>query len=296
MEFDGHRITAAFAGDKKIITDIFILALNPFYTADILSLTPDLEKQAELKLFRSLVREGPHTQVSFRLAFGEPIRFPRERTAVVVSDSEFNLTLFAQEQVWDKDVDLGESIASLWTGTSCISSVPGKIYGKPVENCTREEFIQEVKAQILACDALNEMVQAANEGKKLEEFSLLDIEVWHEWKFSSSGIQGHQPKWATTVRTQAFMPGQQTPVANLFLAGAHTRTQAHVWSIEGAVESGRRAARAIDGRVTVIDQYKPAWITGLARIDDFLYALKAPHLIDTVGILIVVVLITLFLS
>ena len=46
MEFDGHRITAAFAGDKKIITDIFILALNPFYTADILSLTPDLEKQA----------------------------------------------------------------------------------------------------------------------------------------------------------------------------------------------------------------------------------------------------------
>ena len=75
MEFDGHRITAAFAGDKKIIADIFILALNPFYTADILSQTPDLEKQAELKLFRSLVREGPHTQVSFRLAFGEPIRF-----------------------------------------------------------------------------------------------------------------------------------------------------------------------------------------------------------------------------
>ncbi len=33
------------------------------------------------------------------------------------------------------------------------------------------------------------------------------------------------------------------PIANLFLAGAHTQTQAHVWSIEGAVESGRRSAK-----------------------------------------------------
>jgi len=59
------------------------------------------------------------------VAFSEKIKFPRVRTAVVVSDSEFNLTLFAEEQVWDKDVDLGQNIKSLWTGTSCISSVPG---------------------------------------------------------------------------------------------------------------------------------------------------------------------------
>lgn len=291
LEFDGRRITTAVAGEKKITADVFILALNPFYTADILRRSPDLEKQAELRLFQPLVQEGPHTQVSFRMAFGEPIHFPRERTAVVVSDSEFNLTLFAQEQAWDKHIDLGASIKSLWTGTSCISSVPGRIYGKPVENCTREEFIQEVKAQVLACGALDELVRTANHGKKLSDFPMVEIEVWHEWEFSRHGIKGVQPKWVTTFQTQPFMPAQRTPVPNLFLAGAHTRTQAHVWSIEGAVESGRRAARAIDERITVIDQYKPDWIIGLSRIDDWLYRLKAPHLIDAAGLLFVLAIV-----
>lgn len=57
-----------------------------------------------------------------------------------------DLTLFAEEQVWDKGVDLGQNIKSLWTGTSCISTVPGRIYHKPVNTCTKEEFIEEVRS------------------------------------------------------------------------------------------------------------------------------------------------------
>jgi len=287
LEFDGSRISAAYCGDEQIEGDIFLLAINPFMTADILSATPELERQEELRLFKPLIQDGPHAQVSFRLAFGEAINFPRQRTAVVVSDSEFNLTLFAQEQVWDKSVDLGHNIKSLWTGTSCISSVPGRLYHKPVNNCSREEFIEEVKAQILSCGALDELIREANNGKSLHEFALLKVEVWHEWEFSPDGIKNPQPKWVTTTNNQAYLPAQKTPVVNLFLAGAHTRTQAQVWSIEGAVESGRRAAKAIDDRVQVLDQYKPQWIKISAKIDDGLYALKAPHLIDSVFILVI---------
>jgi hypothetical protein len=60
-------------------------------------------------LFKPLIKDGPHIQVSFRVPFSEEIRFPRDRVAVVVSDSEFNLTLFAEEQVWSKEVDLGKT-------------------------------------------------------------------------------------------------------------------------------------------------------------------------------------------
>jgi uncharacterized protein with NAD-binding domain and iron-sulfur cluster len=91
-----------------------------------------------------------------------------------------------------------------------------------------------------------------------------------------------QPKWVTTTNTQAYLPSQKTSVLNLFLAGAHTNTQAQVWSIEGAVESGRRAAKAIDRRVKVIDQYRPLWIKSLSIIDDLLYSIKAPQLIDSI--------------
>ncbi|MGB3226028.1 MAG: FAD-dependent oxidoreductase [Desulforhopalus sp.] len=287
LEFDGREITSATAGDERVAGDLYILAINPFITSEILSKTPELEKQAVLRLFHPLIQDGPHVQVSFRIAFSEEINFPRERVAVVVCDSEFNLTLFAEEQVWDQDVDLGERVKSLWTGTSCISSVPGRIYNKPVSICTKEEFIEEVKVQIFSCDALDALIQEANDGRSLKDFPIISIEVWHEWEFSAEGINHFQPKWVTTTNTHGFMPSQITPLGNLFLAGSHTATQAHVWSIEGAVESGRRAAKAIDSRVKVIDQYVPPWLRIINKIDDLLYAVKGPHVMDlTIAVLV----------
>ena len=90
------------------------------------------------------------------------------------------------------------------------------------------------------------------------------------------------------------IPAQKTPVPNLFLAGAHTETQAQVWSIEGAVESGRRAAKAIDGKVDVLDQYRPLWIKSLSRIDDILYSIHAPQVIDSVFIFLILFFLWLF--
>lgn len=296
LEFDGARIISAFCGEDNIRGDSYILALNPFITADILGRTPALERQEELRSFKPLIRGGPHVQVSFRLAFSEEIKFPRARTAVVVSDSEFNLTLFAEEQVWDKEVDLGRDVRSLWTGTSCISSFPGRLFHKPVNNCTKEEFIEEIKAQILSCGALNELIKEANNGKELKDFPILKIEVWHEWEFSPEGIRSPQPKWVNSTGTEACLPAQKTPVPNLFLAGAHTKTRAQVWSIEGAVESGRRAAKAIDGQVEVLDQDIPVWFRILSGIDDILYAIKAPQLIDSVLLATTLILIWHFIG
>lgn len=291
LEFDGKEITSATAGDERIDGDLYILAINPFITSEILSKTPELEKQEVLRLFQPLIQDGPHVQVSFRIAFSEEINFPRERVAVVVCDSEFNLTLFAEEQVWDNDVDLGDNVKSLWTGTSCISSVPGRVYHKPVYTCTKEEFIEEVKVQILSCGALDRLIREANDGRSLKDLPIIRIEVWHEWEFSAEGINHFQPKWVTTTNTHDFMPSQTTPLDNLFLAGSHTATQAHVWSIEGAVESGRRAAKAIDPRVTVIDQYVPGWLRIINKIDDLLFAVKGPHVMDlTIAVLLISVL------
>lgn len=295
LEFDGIKIASALSADEKIQGDIYIVAINPFLMVDVLSKTPVLEMQDELKLFKPLVQGGPHTQVSFRLAFAEEIKLPRKRTAAVISDSEFNLTVFAEEQVWDKDVDLGRNIKSLWTGTSCIGGFPGRIYHKPVSHCTKEEFIEEIKAQILSCGALNQLIKEANHGKELKDFVIAKVEVWHEWNFSNDGIKPLQPKWVNTTKTQAYMPSQETQVFNLFLAGAHTKTQAQVWSIEGAVESGRRAAKAIDDRVKVLDQYQPGWIKFLSKIDDILYLIKVPQVLDSIFLFVVLLLILCFL-
>lgn len=145
---------------------------------------------------------------------------------------------------------------------------------------TKEQFIEEMKAQIFSCQSLDALIKEANGGRGLADFTIGKIEVWHEWSFSPEGIQPLQPKWVTTTQTQAYLPNQATSVPNLFLAGAHTRTAADVWSIEAAVESGRRAAQAIHPGVKVIPQYKPLWLRVISSIDDVCFGLGSPHVLD----------------
>ncbi len=291
LDYDGEKITRALvASGDEVQADAFVLATNPFAAADILSRTPELARKDQLRLFGPLVQDGPHTQVSFRIAFSEKIAWPRKRAVFIIADSEYNLTICPVDHVWAPDVDLGTGVRSLWTGTACVATVPGRIYGLPIVSCTKEQFIEEVKTQLFACEALNAFIKEANGGRGLETFPILRIEVWHEWRFSPDGIQTHQPKWVTTTNTQPFQPTQATPVPNLVLAGAHTQTEADVWSIEGAVESGRRAAQAIEPDVKVISQYNPWWLRWAGAADDVLFSFRGPHVFTVILILMLVVI------
>jgi len=287
---------AQLADGTRVEADVFVLAVNPYATCEILARTPSLAALDELRLFAPLTRDPPHTQVSFRIAFGERIRWPRPRCAIVVADSEFDLTLFAEEQVWDPQVPLGERVRSLWTATSCVSSVPGRLTGVPVERCTEAQFVDEVKAQLLRCGALDTLIREANGGRTLASFPIERIEVWHEWTFSPDGIRPRQPKWVTTTGTQPFLPQQRTPVPNLLLAGAHTRTDADVWSVEGAVESGRRAARIVEPDVEVLPQYLPLLLRGLGKVDDALYRIGAPHVLVVASCLLAISVLALLFA
>ena len=295
---DGLITAAHFRSGKTVNADVYVLAVNPFAAAEILSRTPSLARQDQLCLFTPLIQDGPHTQVSCRIAFAEKIHWPRRRAAVIIADSEFNLTLCPEEEVWDQQVDLGEGVKSLWTVTACVCTEPGRLFGKPVVTCTKEEFIAEVKAQVYGCQGLDKLIRQANQGRSLQSFPILHFEIWYEWEFSAEGIKTHQLKWVNSTATKPFRPTQATPVANLVLAGAHTRTQADVWSIEGAVESGRRAAQVIEPSVKVLPQYDPWWLRFLGRLDDCSYVLGGPHIltlvVTTATILLVVVLFTLF--
>ncbi len=270
LEHADGRITGAYVDGERVDADLYVLATHPFAAADIVARTPSLSVLAPLR--------------DLRLAFGEKIRWPRERAALVVSDSEFNLTLFADEQIFPPDADLGEGVASLWTGTACVSGVPGRVHGLPLERCTKAQFLEEVHAQLASCGGLDDMVKQANGGRSWRDFPLVAVKVWHEWTFSPAGIRGRQPKWVNTTHTQPWLPTQRTDVPNLVLAGAHTRTDADVWSIEAAVESGRRAARIVEPDVVVRTSWTPGPLRVLQRIDDALYAVGGPHVLDVVAV------------
>ncbi len=284
LHYDGETITGAGVWpEKNVQADIYVLSMTPFAVAEVIARTPQLENDEELAKIAALIQDGPHTQVSFRIAFDEYIAWPRERTAIALADSEFNLTLFADEQSWPARIDRGEDVKSLWTCTACVASQPGRLYGKPLRNCTKQEFVDEVLAQIFASEGLEFMIREANDDRGLRDFRILTTEVWHEWTFSPNGIVPIQPKWVTTTNTQPHRPNQATSISNLALAGAHTKTEADIWSIEGAVESGRRVARVYEPDVMVIGQHKPLLMRTLSFLDDGLYALRLPHVFTLIG-------------
>ena len=290
LRFEENKITAAeLANGETVQADIYVLALDPFSTADILQRTPLLENKPQLNLFKHLVQQGPHTQVSFRIGFKEKMLWPRKRCALVISDSAFNLTLFSQEQAWGQPSSLGEDIQSLWTVTACVSKVPGPIHGICLEQCTEEQFIDEVLFQLKQSHALEDLVKKANEGKSWQDFSIVKIKVWHEWEFSPEGIKSSQPKWVNATNTQQYMPKQKTTISNLVLAGAHTKTTADVWSIEAAVESGKLAVKVFEPQVKVTSQSNLLVLKILGKIDDFLYYCKLPNVLD-VGLILIVML------
>ena len=133
---------------------------------------------------------------------------------------------------------------------------------------------------LLRCEDLNHLIKKANKGRGLKDFPILRVEVWHEWKFSPQGIKPSQAKWVMSTHTQPYLPTQATPVPNLILAGAHTKTDADIWSIEGAVESGRRAAQVFEPSIKIIPQYKPGWLRAISAVDDLCFSFGLPHIVD----------------
>ena len=76
------------------------------------------------------------------------------------------------------------------------------------------------------------------------------IKIWKHWKYDDKkkrlmpGL--HHSKWVTSTTTYGNRPSQITNIKNLFLGGAHTNTTTKLWSMEGAVESGKLVVIAIN--------------------------------------------------
>lgn len=114
----------------------------------------------------------------------------------------------------------------------------------------------------------------------MRDFTILRTEGWNEWQFSSVSLRGRQPKWVNRVGNQVFLPTQTTEVENLALAGDRTRTDVDVSSIEAVVESGRRGTQVCEPSVKVLRQYRPWWLLLARSLENLLYRLNAPNVLD----------------
>jgi 15-cis-phytoene desaturase len=160
---------------------------------------------------------------------------------VIYIDSPWALTSISQAQFW-AGIDLttrgnGKVHGILSVDVSDWDS-PGVLYGKPAMDCTKEEVVAEVIAQVRA--------HLAHSDSPLGDD---DIDGW----FVDSDIRYPNPRQdinlepllVNTSGSWDLRPDAATAIPNLVLASDYVRTYTDLATMEGANEAARRAVNAI---------------------------------------------------
>lgn len=277
--------------------DEYILAINPFNLKEILS-----SSIPETKLynnFEKLTDTTKSNQISFRIGIDKDIKYPTDYIGIVLTDSEYNITFYPQNTHWKKDVST--VYKTLYSGTLMDSVSNGKLYNKPSIELTKKQLEEEIKSQILNSLSFQKLIKDYNNGLTIKDKDIKYIEIWYEWKYDSryNKLKQSYKKWVNNVYNEKYRPIQSTEYKNLFLSGAHTKTTAVIYSMEGATESGLTTANLILDKYNlpksnIVLHTDPIWAKPFKSIDNILYNMNLDSVIYIVLTIILVIIIKLF--
>lgn len=189
--------------------------------------------------------------------------------------------------VWDRDLAEqygdGEAVeyVSIQIDDLAWHKGIGFLYGKPAKECSRAELEEEILAQLRHFLPNGDKIFAPDAIHSVYLFPGLT---------GDESVVVDEPLFGPTASCWENQPSQVTKIRNLFLAGAYTRNRLGGDTMEGANESGRRAADGILAAsdvpsvpVRIIEDDLPGALRLLHRLDDWLYARGLPNAFDIVS-------------
>ena len=289
----------------SITADEYIFAINPFNLEEILKSSvsvPDSIKQQHILSNK----QSYYEMISFTISFTKKIDFPRQ-SAYILVDGPLNITFYPQDAVWNPEVNLGEGVKtakrtpegvkSLWSGTCImthrdIDTSQGK---KIAINLTIDELQEEILHEILDSPILRE---------KLSHITCKDmtIKIWYEWSNKNGTLVPIYKKFSNNIYNQDYRLSQTTIIPNMYIGGAHTKTSIDIWSMEGAVESGILVSNNILEKYGLplepiyVHKSTPGIISAMKSVDNHLYRMGLPHVVDVIIILIFLIIFLIILK
>lgn len=283
LELSGERVAAAWleddAGNRtRHEADWFVSAmpverLVPLLTRDVLAVDPSLERLRELQ-----------TDWMVGIQYFLRRRADLVKGHITFLDAPWALTALTQAQYWserDFPHDYGDG-----TAVDCLSvdisnwDAPGMLFGKPAKECSPDEVAAEVLHQMRHHHTMGELLP---EGIVHSWF--LDPGI--RWDPAAGRNSNATPLLINTAGSWANRPDVRTSLPNLLLSGDYVRTNIDLATMEGANESGRRAANAIldeSGSTAAPAQLFTLWknpaLAPLQRLDALLYKAGLPNALD----------------
>jgi uncharacterized protein with NAD-binding domain and iron-sulfur cluster len=282
-DLKGGRISAAWVTDAagkrtRVTADWFVSAMpveqaRKYMTKDVLKADGSLEGLNRLKT-------DWMTGIQFFLR--EPVSLVKGHITFI--DSPWALTALTQAQFWS-EVNFAKTYGS-GSVKDCLSvdisnwDAPGILYGKPAKRCSPQQVALEVLAQIRYHHTFGEILP-----NKLIHSWFLDPGI--HWNPDTKRSTNATPLLINTAGSWKDRPDATTAIPNLFLAGDFVRTNIDLATMEGANESGRKAANAILERsgskatpAQMFTLWKNPLLDPIQQTDAALYKAGLPNALD----------------
>jgi len=274
FEFDSGRIQAAELADGRTVTaDEYVLAV-PVEVAPSF-ITPGMAREDHALARVDRLDTAWMNGVQFYLAEDVPLT----RGHQVYADAPWALTSISQRQFWtayDFETRGDGAVEGVLSVIASDWDTPGIIYDRPARDCTREEVIDEIWAQLKS--HLN------GPEKRLTDDLLVDSFLDPALVNTDDGVENRSPLLINTVGSWKNRPPADVGVENLTLASDYVATNSDLASMESANEAGRRAANAILRRqvrgarpAEVWELSDPGVFEPFKRQDQIRYRLGLPH-------------------
>ncbi len=296
ININNKKIINCIVNNETVNADIHVFCLNPFNFSDIL-------KKSKLSNKRYLKLNQINNQISFRIGFSKKIKLSKNNNTsmgFVLIDSPYNITFYSQTDSWCKDYKLEthpKKIKTLLSGTIIQPYNNGLLLKKSALSLTIDQLKEEIIEQFMRSNEFLSLVTKEN-GITLTKKDYVYIEIYDDWYYDKKAelLKTKNKKWVNNFLNEEFRPTQQTNIENMYVGGSHTKTSINIWSMEGSIESGKIIANLIlkkDKKPPVYlynHDEKNIFINILKYIDDILYKLKLPNLIDILLIIIIIII------
>jgi uncharacterized protein with NAD-binding domain and iron-sulfur cluster len=270
LRLDGKRVAGVQVQDGAELKADWVVCALPVEVASQL-ITDGMKevdpRLASLELLQTRWMNG----VMFYLTRDVPLVHGH----MIYIDSPWALTSISQAQFWP-DVDLtargNGQVRDILSVDVSEWEQPGTLYGKPAMQCSKDEIIAEVWAQLKAH-------LDTGGGGPLQDGDRVGWFVDRDIRYPNPREDINlEPLLVNTAGSWDHRPDVATKIGNFFLASDYVRTYTDLATMEGANEAARRAVNAIldatgsrEPKCTIWPLHEPALFAPMRALDRIRY-------------------------
>lgn len=213
--------------------------------------------------------------------------FDMHKGHTIYSDSKWALTSISQAQFWPSYSFEGRyngKVQGILSVDISDWDAPGNFNNKPAKDCTIEEVIEEVWAQLkqeinikglpILTDSMREFVYLDSDIQPTPTKTNLLARLPQERLDKLQKLMNKEPLLVNQVNTWTYRPNSYTFIPNLFLASDYVKTNTNLATMEGANEAAKRAVNNIikasksDAKLCTIYKFKDPLLLEISQVLD----------------------------